>query len=619
MVTSIDHRGARSRRLALALVFALVVALSAGIAPASATPSEGSAAAVRVKAPMTDRQRAEPMPLLELVSSSGSGRLYTMSSSEAQGAVRNGMTRQPGYVGFLPRFKVDGTIALHRLKPSSDATRWLMTASVTERTSLTARGWVDEGVVGFVYANPADGTTPLLRFNNGKEWRVAVEARRAELVAAGYRAEGVIGYVHETWARVGAVYFGMWHPGGSHVVEPACERFYGRRDIWCGVREFHDGDQQAAETWPEADFTWLKPALGYYDDSQVQTLEAHIDQATSAGLSFFNFYAYWDSGRNEESLTAEAIDAFLQADNRDEIDFTVGLCAHPYAPLAIPASQFGGVAEALVGTYLSQPNTLRTNDGRKILNICDARGIGDGSVAQISAFIQAVRAEAVAGLGEDVYVMINQAGFDPRKVPAVGADGAYCTTDGPGIASQSYATYLAGQRAYFAKAPGEYARCALSGFDERTRYPMFKSDPDSVRWFRDYEGHESFRASVRNVRVDLAASTRPATIDNLVYVFAWNEWREGGVVEPNERDGCAYLDVIRDGLDLTSGEGCVHGGATTPATAPAAGSVADSGPQPIGPTHAPAPSSPGASSSAQPPASTDADPDVAKQPTRLTR
>lgn len=529
-------------------------------APAPSVNADGGAQpAPSVVAAVDERQAAEPRPLLELVSPGGSGRLYTLDQQEALAAVANhGMRLQPGRVGYLPQVAVEGSVPMYRLKPGPRATSWLFTASASERDALAAQGWVAEGTAGYVHRDAGPGRVRLLRFTNGREWRLALESRTQELQQAGYRVDGPLGYVHERWIRAGAVYFGMFSIDGHQTIIRRTEEVYGRAgDWWGGVRDFHDGHPHGSETWPGEDFSHLRPSIGYYDDSRPETLEQHITQATSAGLGFFNFYWYWNSTEQRETVTAAALDAFLAARNRNAIDFTVGLCAHPYGSLTIPRAQYGAVADVLVDEYLSQDNTLRTNDGRKIFNICDARGLGDGSPGQIAEFVDAVRDRARDRLGEEVYVMINQAGFDPHQVPRAGGDAAYCTTDGPAITRGSYEGYLAGQRAFYQRAPGAYGRCVLSDFDERPRYPIEQPDAASIRWMPDHS-LDRFRRAVRNARVDIDASSRPPTVDNLVFIYAWNEWHEGGVIEPNERDGCAYLDIVRDELDLTGGAGCVE-------------------------------------------------------------
>jgi hypothetical protein len=516
-------------------------------------------AAAAAAADPAARYATEPMPLLERTTPGRPGRLYTLDQREALAAVsQHGMRLEPGRAaGFLPRNPFAGSTPMYRLKPSAAATSWLFTASAAERDALRARGWVDEGTAGHLYREAGAGRVRLLRFTNGREWRLATEDRSAALRQQGYTVDGPLGYVHARWIRAGAVYFGMFSEGGHQTIINNSLEEYGRPDWWGGVRDFRDGHPNGSETWPGEDFSYLEPSIGYYDDSEPETLERHIVQATSSGLSFFNFYWYWNSREGRETVTRPALDAFLQARNRDAIDFTVALCAHPGGALTVPVADHGRVADILVDDFLALDNTLRTNDGRKIVTICDARGIGDGTPRQIAGFVDAVRTRARARLGEEVYVMINQAGFDPRQVPQAGADGAYCTTDGPAITRGTYAGYLAGQRAFYAQAPAGYGRCVLSDFDERPRYPIEQPNPGAIRWLPDHT-IEGFRRAVRNARDDIDASTRPPTVDNLVFVYAWNEWHEGGVIEPNARDGCAYLDVMRSELALTRGPGCVE-------------------------------------------------------------
>lgn len=555
--------------LALGCVLAAVGALATPASGAGASGWEAAAVTnaidgVRQAAAAGDPQQqvTDPVPLLELVSGGGRGRLYTLNVNEARAAVaNNGMKLQAGRLAYLRRQAFDGSTPLYRLKPKADSSAWLFTAGVGERDSLVAQGWVYEGIAGYLAKASGPGLVQLLRFSNFFEWRLAPASRKQELLDAGYRLDGPIGYAPAEYARVGAVYFGMFHTGGHERIIQRTKEVYGRdNDWWGGVRDFRSGTHWASDNWPGTDWSYLQPSIGYYDDSQPATLEKHIAQASSAGLDYFNFYWYWDAAAQKEKVTGAALDAFLAARNRSSIDFTVGVCAHPFDGLTIPHSQYGVVAQLLVDKYLSQPNALRANDGRKILTICDARGIGGGpepNVSEIGAFVGEVRTRAQAKFGEDVYVLINQAGFDPRQVGAAGANGAYCTTDGPGVESRSYQRYLDGQVAFFNQAPAiPYGRCFMSDFDERPRYPIETTDVSAIRWFGD-QSLDRFGQAVRNVRTDIAGSTRPPDVDNFVFAYAWNEWHEGGVLEPNARDGCAYLDVVRTELRLTNGSGCV--------------------------------------------------------------
>jgi hypothetical protein len=526
----------------------------------------GAAAVVAAEGRVTD-----PVPLLELRTADG-GWFWTLSQAEAASAVTQyGMTLLSTRLGYLRRQSFSGSQPVYRLRVTTRSA-YLLTASASERDSLVASGnFVYEGVAGYAWASQAPGTAVLWRMNNGSEWRVVPDAQRAAFAGLGYSTDGPLGYVPPTYIRSGAIYFGTWDPAGNQQMLDAAELVYGRRDWWAGVRDFAgSGVPRNAWHWPGEDWSDLQPSIGYYDDSQPATLEKQVTQAAGAGLDHFAFYWYWNpAGGGAENYVA-GLRAYLLAANRLRLDFTIMPCLHPWSngpvSLRLPADQIDRAAQVIVDNYLSQPNFLRANDGRKVLTVCDTRGIGAGSasqsdLAQVRRFTDAIRAKARTQLGEDVLITRNtDLSLDTA---AAGFDGRHC--QGQWDPSRSYQHYVDSQRANFAAQPGVLIRCVTSGFDERPRIGIMIPDPSppteenlraAFRWYED-QSLDRFRSLLSNVRADIDASTRPQLVDNMVLVYAWNEWHEGGYVEPNNRDGCAYLDAIRSRFRLTNGSGCV--------------------------------------------------------------
>ncbi|WP_158882012.1 glycoside hydrolase family 99-like domain-containing protein [Amycolatopsis anabasis] len=545
-----------SRRLSgIALVGALLMALLATPVAAAAGNAEGK---------VTD-----PVPLLEYRTAGQAGWFWTLSQAEGASAQHQyGMTPQASRLGFLRRQAFDGSQPVYRLRAAATSA-YLLTASAEERRRLLeSQDFVEGGVVGYAAATRLPGTDVLYRMSNGAEWRVVPAARQAEFAGRGYRTDGPLGFVWPAFHRTGAVYFGTFDEHGNQAMMANTERVYGRaKDWWGGLRDFAgSGVPRNAWHWPGEDFTDREPAIGYYDDAQPETLRKQIVQAASAGLRYFSFYWYWNPADGGAENYIDGLKAFLRASNRADLDFNVLPCIHPWkdgnVSLAVPAEQITKAANVLVDTYLTQPNYLRANDGRPIVGVCDARGIGDGTPDRIDPvatkrFTDAMRARAREKLGEEVLITLN--GVPPA---GTGFDGSGCL--GQFDESRSYQRYADRQREFFTHYPGVLVRCASSDFDERPRIGIAIGDPGpdpdalrrAFRWYDDAD-LPKYEQLLANVRADIAASDRPSTVDNFVSLYAWNEWHEGGYVEPNKRDGCAYLDATRRALGLTTGPGCV--------------------------------------------------------------
>ncbi|MEV6301140.1 glycoside hydrolase family 99-like domain-containing protein [Actinoplanes sp. NPDC051861] len=498
----------------------------------------------------------DPVPLLGLTNPDGV-HLYTLSRSEADTAVaKHGLRYDSGTSGYLRQAAFTGSQPLHRLARTGTA-GWLVTASAGERNALVASGrFRYEGVLGHASVKQTMGTQMLWRFSNGREWRMAFDqpyGNGEELLRNGYKRDGPLGYANPRVVRAGALYFGTWNSGSTAVIK-AGRDYYKRSydDPWAGVRDYAGTDPKVKQyrgAWSSDDFSDREPLIGYYDDAQTATVEKHIDQASSAGLDYFAFYWYWNPNTRTETKNA-GLESFLRASNRNALDFGVTICAHDWdnGTLKIPVAQYGEVADRLVNSYLAQPNYLRANDGRRILWLCDTRGIGGNTASDTKAFVDTVRSKARAKLGEEILVLAHQdLGL---RLPDAGADGDYCAAPYHAVAGRSYTKYVNEQRAGFGRGSNNFVRCVMSDFDERPRYPVFKPEASTVAYFPDHN-FDLFREAARNVKRDMDAAPRPqSVVDNMVLVYAWNEWHEGGYIEPNARDGCRYLDILRGELGL---------------------------------------------------------------------
>lgn len=559
------------------------VAVAASLATLTSTTPPPAAASANSENKVTD-----PVPLLELSTPGDQGMFWTLSQAEMQAAVsRHGMRlRADARVGYLQRQAFDGSQPIFRLRKQG---AYLLTASVRERDDLTSGSTPQfhyEGVIGHAFSTPRPGTEILYRVRKeglANSWRPVLASQLDAMRALGYdKVDGPLGHVYPRWIRAGAIYFGTFDANGNRSMMDRIEQYYGpdaKDDWWGGVRHAHDRNPKAVKHWPDEDFSHLKPSIGYYDDSRPETLERQIAQAAGAGLDHFAFYWYWNPGAATEQYAA-GLRAFLAASNRADLKFTVLPCIHPWrggagGTLRMPAEQIDRAAEILVDDYLSQPNILRANDGRPILQLCDVRGIGkpnDTSEnntidnAAVRQFSDAVKTRARTRLGEEVMIMMTTDNGAPK--PEQGLDGSYCP--GRWSATGSYENYVAAERRWFATIPNSLIRCATSDFDERPRIGISKPDPvlpadtpeqaraklhASFRWYED-QSPAAFSRLLADVRADVDASTRPSTVDNIVLLYAWNEWHEGGAIEPNERDGCTYLDAVRAELHLRKGVGC---------------------------------------------------------------
>lgn len=360
--------------------------------------------------------------------------------------------------------------------------------------------------------------------------------------------------------HIGAYYFGYWGPHFPQDQLRHYQAVYGHvGDWWSGVRDLYEPEITATQKFDNADFSHLKPVIGYYDLSQPRAIEQHIAQATSFGLDFFNFYFYWDASLQGEGY-GDGLNSFLQASNRNAIHFMLSIVAKRPVNV-IPAEQFDVVSAYIAKRYFAQSNYLQAPDGRLLVEVLNNTGIGDGSAKSTDAFVAKLRAAARAYAGKDIFLLATT--NDPNYTQWRSNDGYSCSDhflypEGVTLLQKSYKDYIKNEDAYF-KTVRRYMNpalpllyCVSSGHDERPRLYLNTQANDlaqidalrvNLPYYTD-RSPELFRQALVATKGRMDASTD--LMKTYLNIYAWNEWNEGGIIEPNIKDGFAYLQAIAE-------------------------------------------------------------------------
>jgi Glycosyltransferase WbsX/Repeat of unknown function (DUF5648) len=483
------------------------------------------------------------------------------------------------------RTGLPGSVPVFRL--NNPRVGYLLTASEAEAAAAQSQGFVREGTAFFALAQ---GGTPVLRFRMPHNGGAFYTTSRQEGEKAGFAYVGVafnavgtaptganevpVSRYHdaqrgmylftagrESPYEVGAFYFGSFTPSAANIIN-GTQRVYGRQnDWWGGVDDFY-GKQPGIPLntrgwqgqWPD-----LKPEIGYYDQSKIETLEEHINQAADAGLTFFSFYWYWSDAKHGE-LYPEALTSFLHARNLKRLKFNLTLYAHPWADdMAIDPSNMDSVAQSLV-EYFANPQYLRLPDGRPVFAIGDDRNVravkgqkcSDKACSEqaLSSFLDILKKRSQQTLGVVPFIEV-QVGV-PGWPEQPGEDAITCLV--PPITVAGGTPYPQVTKDTFSPLLNTHkpvSPCMLQNFDERPRQDILIADRNVVRYLVG-KTDDAFRHNLEVAKqvADLSYQTTRSPASRIVYLYAWNEWHEGGILEPNVHSDARDLNIVTDVFQL---------------------------------------------------------------------
>lgn len=474
----------------------------------------------------------------------------------------------------------------------SNKSGFLLTASDDEAAKSEAKGFVRQGIAFYV---PLKTSQPVYRFTAPAGTGYYYSANRNDPAAAGLRYEGIAFHAcddksctpsdttrsaqpvyryrstssghylltagNETPYQVGAFYFGSFGPSATTIINGTSRVYNRKNDWWGGVADFYGkepGITQNTRNWPG---TWphLKPAIGYYNQQSTDTLKKHIRQASDAGLGFFSFYWYW-SNKNNGEMFPEALQSFYKANQNMNFKFNLTLYAHPWNDdMAITPANSQKVINSLVEIFADK-NYLRLADGRPVFAMGDHRNIRahDGSVCKdtmcyttaVDRFFEDLKTASVKKLGVAPYIQIQVGapGWDKTRL----ADNITCLV--PPTKMQGEMKYPAFDTSVFkplSNAGKTVSACMLQNFDERPRQDVLVANRSDIRYFVN-KTEEGLRHNLESTKKfadeEFARTKDPAA--RIIYLYAWNEWHEGGILEPNVATGARDLNIVTDVFQL---------------------------------------------------------------------
>ncbi|GLI27359.1 hypothetical protein ARHIZOSPH14_16010 [Agromyces rhizosphaerae] len=304
----------------------------------------------------------------------------------------------------------------------------------------------------------------------------------------------------------------------------------------------------------------LPADLGFYDLRVPETRQAQSDLARAYGVEAFVYWHYWfgDGDRILERPFAEVLER-----GDPEIGFA----------LAWANQSWTGIWHAAADTILKQQRYLGAEDDRRHFETI-LPAFRDERYVRVNGrpLFYVFRPEELPDAAEFVdrwQAMAREAGLEGLYLVAeasdlLGAGARYANAEADGFDASVYmrlpaevnrATRLrmrAGRKLMGGPEIWPYSDTIVADYPRDPHvqpcvYPNWDNTPRAGRRglvVRDATP-ERFRRNVADA-VDLLAD-RPAQ-ERLLWVKSWNEWAEGNHLEPDLREGHAWLEALRAGL-----------------------------------------------------------------------
>jgi hypothetical protein len=313
--------------------------------------------------------------------------------------------------------------------------------------------------------------------------------------------------------------------------------------------------------WGIRPVDYLTPLLGYYNEALPEVADWHIYWAVTHGIQYFVFDWYWNQ---DMDFLNDALDkGFLQSRFKDKMKFCVDWCTEghgtQYRMEDMSTPSMLAFMKVLCERYFIHSNYL-TVDGKPVVflhtptKLVNTQGGWDGCrkvLDEMRALAQSYGHKGVYFVavfnGTPYLLDFQKGGFDATAPYAYGFRDVNKTKDERGLMI-SYETTIPRHDESFARAQKEahvrgldYIPTAWVGWDDyaRSRYTSVRTPGNTPAAFR-----HMLEMLPNYVEKD----------HKLALIEAWNEWGEGGAIEPGALQyRFGRLSAVRDVLTHARG------------------------------------------------------------------
>lgn len=357
-----------------------------------------------------------------------------------------------------------------------------------------------------------------------------------------YGAEKASG---EQRIQVAAYYFPNWH----EETQPAVS--HGEWETLKNAKPRFPGQPQ-----PRV------PLWGYQDEADPKAMAQKIDAAADHGVDAFLFDWYWRNGPEGKGPMLERAlnDGYLKAPNRARVKFALMWANHDLtgSPGAIGREVFDTFFDHIVKDYFTS-DSYWTIDGRCYFSIYQLRTFIDGlgGVQQAKEALDSLRAKTVAAGRKGIYLNVIDWQIPPNTkeiLRTLGVDSvtSYVWVHRIQLKDFPKTDYAWAADEYFSRWDSHkddygvpYFPNVTTGWDPTPRVPAAepydgKRYPNTpVLWDNSPQRFKAALKQARQRAAELPAGQRVVTI------YAWNEWTEGGFLEPDAVHKMKFLKAIK--------------------------------------------------------------------------